>query len=251
MRFSEFKDTQIDEMAGMNAERQENGFVEAIENSISQNNGNPIDLVTGNATVKGVTGATKFTGRQESGSEPYTDIVLETTSGSFNLSMKGPTAPSLAGGGLRGVTAIIPDIGSNFFTAAHKNLIDKGLKAGDKLPDTFGKLNDKDKMLLVIGTSAMGGPIDYMYIGPMDVDYQQQDNVVKINGSLIDATEYANSKDLFFRLRARRIDQTFDPEAKYSDGMPKIYGKSPSRGDSSGRLVIVDRVSSQGEFIIF
>ena len=251
MRFSEFNNTQIDEMAGMNAERQENGFVEAIAESIAQNNGNPIDLITNKASIKGVTGATKFTGRQASGSEPYTDIVLETTNGSFNLSMKGPTAPSLAGGGLRGVTAIIPDIGSNFFTAAHKNLLDKGFEAGDKLPDTFGKLNDDDKLLLVVGTRAMGGPIDYMYIGPMDVDYQQQDNVVKINGSLIGATDYANSKDLFFRLRARRIDQTFDPLATYDNGIPKIYSKSPSRGDSSGRLVIVDRVSSQGELIIF
>jgi hypothetical protein len=253
MKYSEITSThnkQIDE-AGQNAERQENGFVQAIAESIAQNDGNPITLDTGHATVKGVTGATKFTGRQASGSEPYTDVVLQTTNGPLNLSMKGPTAPSLAGGGLRGISEIIPDIGSNFFKAAHKNLIAKGYKEGDKLPDTFGKLNDKDKMLLVVGTTAMGGPIDYMYIGPMDVDHSAESGIVKINGSLIAASDYANSKDLFFRLRARRIDQTFDPKAAYTGGIPKIYGKSPSRGDSAGRLVIVDRVSGRGELVVF
>ena len=237
--------------AGMSAERQENGFVSSIAEAIKNNGGKPINLIAGNETIKGVTGASKYTGRQASGSEPYTDIVLETTSGSFNLSMKGPSAPSLAGGGLRGIQAIIPDIGENFFAAAHKNLLDKGYKAGDKIPDTVGKLNDKDKMLLVVGTEAMGGPIDYMYIGPMEVSYEQDGDTVKINGSLYTSKYYAENKDLYFRLRARRIDQTFDPNAKYSNGSPKIYSKSPSRGDSAGRLVITDKPSSKALLIIF
>ena len=47
------------------------------------------------------------------------------------------------------------------------------------------------------------------------------------------------------------IDQTFDPNAKYSNGAPKIYSKSPSRGDSAGRLVITDKPSSKALLIIF
>jgi hypothetical protein len=43
-------------------------------------------------------------------------------------------------------------------------------------------------------------------------------------------------------LRARREDQRFDPSAKDSTGTPKIYGKSPSKGDSAGRIVVVDTV---------
>ena len=237
--------------AGLNAERQENGFVKSITDAIANNGGKPINLIAGKETIKGVTGATKYTGRQDSGSEPYTDIVLETTNGNLNLSMKGPSAPSLAGGGLRGIQAIIPDIGENFFTRAYDNLVDKGYKAGDKIPDTVGKLNDKDKMLLVVGTKAMGGPIDFMYIGPMDVTHEQNGDTVKVNGSLYTSKYYAETKDLYFRLRARRIDQTFDPEAKYGNGVPKIYGKSPSRGDSAGRLVITDKPSSKALMIIF
>ena len=62
--------------AGINAERQENGFVKSIADAIANNGGKPIKLIAGQTTIDGVTGAEKYMGRQESGSEPYTDIVL-------------------------------------------------------------------------------------------------------------------------------------------------------------------------------
>ena len=97
----------------------------------------------------------------------------------------------------------------------------------------------------------MGGPIDYMYIGPMEVSYTQEGDAVKVNGSLYTSKYYAENKDLYFRLRARRIDQTFDEDAKYSNGIPKIYSKSPSKGDSAGRLMITDKPSSKALQITF
>ena len=237
--------------AGSSAERQETGFVDAINNAVNRNNGKPITLETQDATIKGVVKAEKYSGRQQSGSEPYTDVQIFTSRGILNISMKGPTAPSLAGGGLSGIEAIIPGLGARFFRAAYDNHIKKGLKPGDKVPDTYAKLNDKDKNLLVIGNKAMGGPIDYMYIGPMDVKYTEKNGTVQVNGSLIDSKKYANSKDLFFRLRARRVDQTFDPDASDKNGVPKIYGKSPSRGDSAGRLVVTDKPAKQRDIIVF
>ena len=94
----------------------------------------------------------------------------------------------------------------------------------------------------------MGGPIDFMYIGPMDVigTYDEKKNILKLNGALTMADEYAKTHDLYFRLRARREDQRFNPDAKDKDGTPKIYGVSPSRGDSAGRIVVTDKVSSKG-----
>jgi hypothetical protein len=90
-----------------------------------------------------------------------------------------------------------------------------------------------------------------MYIGPMNVvaPYDVKTNTVKFNGALTEAVEYAKSHDLYFRFRARREDQRFDPDAKDSDGTPKIYGKSPSRGDSAGRIVVTDKVSGKGELV--
>ncbi len=237
--------------AGASAERQENGFVDAVAQAVAENGDKPITIKTKDATVKGVIKAEKFSGRQRSGSEPYTDVQLFTSRGITNLSMKGPSAPSLAGGGLRGIEEIIPGLGARFFRAAYDNHIKKKLKPGDKVPDTYGKLNDKDKKLLVIGNKPMGGPIDYMYIGPMDVKSNFRNGVLEVNGSLIDSNKYADSKDLFFRLRARRGDQTFDPEASDRNGVPKIYGKSPSKGDSAGRLMVTDKAAKTRDIIVF
>jgi len=238
--------------AGSAAERQENSFIAAVEKALKDNNGKPITISSQEDTIKNVTGAKKYTDRSGSGSEPYTDIVIKTTDGVVNVSMKGPSAPSLAGGGLSGIEEIIPGIGNRFFKAAYKNHIDSGLKAGQKVPDTFGLLSDKDKQKLVIGTAAMGGPIDYMYIGPMDVKATNiSTGEIKVNGDMISAKVYAKENPLFFRLRARRDDQTFDPDAKDKDGIPKIYGKSSSKGDSAGRLVVTDKPSSTRNIIEF
>ena len=238
--------------AGASSERQENGFVDAVNNAVNQNGNKPIDIKTKDATIKGVIKAEKFSGRQRSGSEPYTDVQLFTSNGILNLSMKGPSAPSLAGGGLRGIEEIIPGLSARFFRAAYENHIKKNkLKPGDKVPDTYAKLNDREKKLLVIGNAPMGGPIDYMYIGPMDVKSELNGKTLEVNGKLVDAEKYANEKDLFFRLRARRVDQTFDPEAADKNGIPKIYSKSPSKGDSAGRLVITDKPVKARDIITF
>jgi len=243
-------------MAGASAERQESGVVKSIKDAFKKNQKNPITLIAGDTTLIGVIDADKYTGRQAGGSEPYTDVVIKAKSGGkvveINCSLKGESAPSLAGGGLKGLELAVPGIAKKFMTAAYKELKDKKkLKLGDKVPDVFGKISSKDKLKIVIGNKAMGGPIDFMYIGPMTVvsRYDPKKNVLTLNGSLIEAEKFAKTHDLYFRLRARREDQRFDPEAKDTDGTPKIYGKSPSRGDSAGRIVVTDKVPSTGVIV--
>lgn len=234
-------------MAGAAAERQETGFVNAVKSGYRRNGRNPITLVVGKTTIDGVVDASKYTGRQAGGSEPYTDVQIVTLGDKrFNLSMKGEAAPSLAGGGLRGLELAVPGIGRKFMNAVFKHLKDtKKLKAGQKVPDVYGKIGATDKRKIVVGNAQMGGPIDYMYIGGMDVrsSYDEDTSTLTVNNAeLIPAMKYANEHDLYFRLRARREDQRFDPKAKDSNGTPKVYGKSPSRGDSAGRIVVTDKV---------
>lgn len=231
-------------MAGASAERQETGVVNAINKAVKQNKNKPITIVAGSTKISNISGAKKYTGRQASGSEPYTDVILvNKNSKDINLSLKGEAAPSLAGGGLRGLDAIVPGIAGKFMKAAHKQLLSMGVKAGDKVPDVYGKISSINKDKIVIGTKAMGGPIDYMYIGPMDVKstFDAKTQTLTLNGTLTASKIYAKTHDLYFRLRARREDQRFDPSAEQG-GIPKIYGKSPSRGDSAGRIVVTDSV---------
>lgn len=230
-------------MAGASSERQENGLIKAINDAVKANKNNPVTVVFENMTLSGVTKAEKFGGRQAGGSEPYTDVVLYRGTKMLNLSCKGESAPSLAGGGLKGLELAVPGIAKKFMVKAFEHLkTKKKLRIGDKVPDVYGKISKQDKLKIVVGNKAMGGPIDYMYIGPMDVtkQYDNAKNRLKISGSMYEADQYANSKELYFRLRARREDQRFDPTAKDSMGTPKIYGKSPSKGDSAGRIVVTD-----------
>ena len=231
-------------MAGAAAERQENGVVDAVKKAVKKNKNSPITVDAGGVKISNVDNAKKYTGRQASGSEPYTDVIFERKNGkAVNLSLKGEAAPSLAGGGLRGLEAIVPGLAGRFMKAAYDALIDSGLKAGDKVPDVYGKIGAKTKEKIVVGTPAMGGPIDFMYIGPMTVtsSYDEKKNILTLNGKLTESKEYAKTHELYFRLRARREDQRFDPNAQQG-GIPKIYGKSPSRGDSAGRIVVTDSV---------
>ena len=243
-------------MAGESAERQENGVIQKIKSAVKANKNNPVTLKAGKTLLEGVIDAEKFTGRQLGGSEPYTDVVIyvmrKGKKVGINCSLKGESAPSLAGGGLKGLELAVPGIARKFMNAAYKKLKDdKKLRMGDKVPDVFGKISGSDKLKIVIGNVQMGGPIDFMYIGPMNVTgtYDPKKNLLPLNGNLIDATEYAKTHDLYFRLRARREDQRFDPDAKDKQGTPKIYGVSPSKGDSAGRIVVTDKVPSTGVIV--
>ena len=238
--------------AGKKFERQETSFVNAIKAAVKKNGGNAVTVKTGDASIKNVINAKKYSGRASSGSEPYTDVQLFLKNGKFlNVSMKGESAPSLAGGGLTGIEKIIPGFGFKFYIAAYKNHIKNKLKAGQKVPDTYGVLNDADKKLIVVGNLEMGGPIDYMYIGPMNIQSKFDNGVLTVNGKLTSAEKYADSHDLYFRLRARREDQTFDPTSKYPNGAPKIYSRSPSKNEGGSKLVVIDKPASNRDLITF
>lgn len=245
-------------MAGAAAERQEAGLIRHINSAVSKNKKNPITIIAGKQMIEGVIKAEKYKGRQAGGSEPYTDVVLHVQNGKkteqINLSLKGESAPSLAGGGLKGLELAIPGLARRYMSAVDNHLKSKmKLKKGDKVPDVYGKINESVKRKIVVGNENMGGPIDYMYIGRMDVQakYDEKSNRLVLHGNLIPAEEYAKTHDLYFRLRARREDQRYDPSAKDNSGAPKVYGKSPSRGDSAGRIVVTDNTPSSAIIISF
>lgn len=235
-------------MAGHEKERQERALITRVNMTVKQNKGNPITIVTDGASIAGVIKAEKMRMTVRSGAEPYTDIILHllTPKGKekLHVSMKGCKSPSLAGGGISGIDLVSPGLTRKFLKSVYARLLGH-LKAGDKVPDTFGRISKLDRIKVVMGHPAMGGPIDYLYIGPMTLtgDYSPTKNQLYLNGNMFVAKQYAQSHELYLRLRARSIDQRFDPSAKDMFGTPKIYGGFPGRPNSPGRVDVTDWVT--------
>jgi len=231
-------------MAGVSSERQEKGVIDAINRSFKTNGNEPITLIGANGKqIRGVIGAEKHTGRTTSGSEPYTDVIIKTQNKRYNISNKGETAPSLAGGGLSGIETILPGLVKKFLTEGVKQYVRKRYKTGDDVPELFGLIDSDDVKKLLRGNSSVGGPIDFMYIGPMDVTFTYKDGVCYINGNFYTIAEYYTKVGgrLYIRARKRREDQPFTKDEVDSSGLPLIYGKSKTKTDKGRRIVVADR----------
>jgi hypothetical protein len=96
---------------------------------------------------------------------------------------------------------------------------------------------------LLEGSKSTGGPIHYLYTGPMTVTSRLDGTNLILNGKLATPKEFAR-KTLYLRIRKRRNDQTFDPTMKDRNGLPSIMGKSPSKGDANRRIVVAKSIPS-------
>ena len=213
--------------AGKSFERQETSLVKIINRRFRQNKEKPFTIVDVNGNkIRGIRGAGKYKGRGARGSEPYTDVQLHQKSKKINLSNKGPSAPSVAGGGLAGLEVVVPNISEKLFTACLKWYKDNGYKDGDAGVDLYAKVNDDHKEDIVVGSVKMGGPIHYMYIGPMSVKTKKWDAVKKelhLNGNLFKAEEFADEFDIYYRVRKRRVYQVLDFKSKDRAGNHSLF----------------------------
>lgn len=235
--------------AGAAAERQEYGLIDSINALASPEK--PVEVKSAGETIPNVVAASKVDGMNSLGKEPYTDVRLHLLDGTiFNISAKGSSAPSLAGGGLTALNQMLPNLVADFLNTAVDELLTQGYKKGDGgVPDVYGQISSDDAIMILAGDEAMGGPIDYMYQGPMDVtaEYCDTDGIecsVTVSGAFTNIEDYAASHTLYLRARKRRNDQPFDPDATDRAGLPSIFGRSPSKGDSNRRIVITDKVPS-------
>jgi hypothetical protein len=231
-------------MAGVSAERQETGVIDAIRRSVRTNGNKPITLIGANGKkITNVVDAEKHSGRTASGSEPYTDVIIHTTSKKYNVSNKGESAPSLAGGGLSGIETILPGLVKKFLVEGVKQYTKKKYKTGDAVPELFGLIDSGDVKLLLRGNKDVGGPIDFMYIGPMDVEFIYQDGTCTLNGNFYTIDDYYKKVGgkLYIRARKRREDQPFTKDEMDKEGLPLIYGKSKTKSDRGRRIVVADK----------
>ena len=233
------------------SERQEHGLVNAI-NAIP---GVKTIKGTNGLEINGVQSATKVEGSNDLGKEPYADVILKVKGADLKVSAKGGSAPTLASGGLTGMSAMAAENSelrewlTDFYEDAYlfykDRVEDNDLEGvnltGNKLiPDVSRKIPESLLKGIVRGIPVMGGPIDYYYQGAMDVSFEIEGNTLHLkNGKFITVDEFIEDHGgtLYIHLRKRDGDFIFTDEMQDLNGVivRKIF-KKPTSGGAQGRL---------------
>jgi len=240
------------------SERQERGLVNAInsipglKNIISEN-----DII-----IENVIRAEKIEGKNQLGTEPYADIALMISEKEkpILISAKGSLAFSLAGGGLKGISSLAKsndEIGNfikDTYTKAYSfykeivynnNLQDQNLYKSKFTPDVSIKIPDSIIRNIIIGTPEMGGPIDYYYIGDMDVKFDvDEDTIYLLNGELEPIESFIKDEIFYVNIIKREGDIYFTETTQNVNGieLPKIFTKKEGSNSSQCRLVISQKI---------
>lgn len=241
---------------GAGSERQELGLINLLNETAAKGNNYYVQSF---GKDKKILKAVKNEGLSSLGQEPYIDVNIFTQDGKrYGVSMKGESAPSLAGGGLVGIKASAPELLDKMYAAIEKYIKELGLKDGsvvdaNLVPDIFIRIPDKYVKMILVGNEAMGGPVDYMYIGPMTVTgtVSEATHEIKPNGKFYSIDEYMRKvPDFYFRIRKRDLqadNQTkITLNKKNKEGYPLIFA-TPTTGKNNFRLVITDKVPSTGK----
>ena len=187
------------------SERQEHGLV----NVINANPGTVIEQL--GVTVKS---ARSQGGMNALGKEPYIDIFITDTNGKdHGISMKASSSMTIGGGGTAGVFSMFPKLIQRCYDKVEQYLVDMELEDGDvvphgAIPNLFFRIPEKYIAPLMQGNKAMGGPIDWIYVGPSDVTGEVVDGNLNLNGNFYSVADFVEKTagDVFFRVRKRDLD---------------------------------------------
>ena len=231
------------------AERQELGLIEALK-----------DIALRGVKLPGidieVSDVWKNEKRTVTGQEPYIDLfVKDIKNKTYGISCKGDFAPSLAGGGVAGLSRIAPRLVDGIYEKVESYLKnDLGISEGTivpahLVPDIFIPIPNMEMKKILIGNEYIGGPVDYMYVGKMDVSYSFMGQRVTLNGKFYDIESYMKKiGDFYFRVRKRELIGTDSIRVVYKEmnkeGYPVLF-KNPVTNKPNFRLVIDSRVSNR------
>lgn len=245
------------------SERQERGLVDAIMTSQGigkkvyvSSLGEKINIVSAVKNDPKDAGSL-FIPHMKASKEPYTDMIMTVKENNktkqLRVSMKGDTAPSLAGGGLSGLMDIDANMTRNVWSKAINYIKKKGFKQGDvikavEIPDLSIKIPDDLVEKVIVGTPEIGGPITHMYVGPMDVTstYNKQNGELKVNGSFYTVDQYMKKIPSFYIvIRKRDIEDSgkiqidIQGETTNSEGLPVLF-KSPKKSKNNARVIVTN-----------
>tara|TARA_Y100001972_G_C7593723_1_gene297617 strand:- start:34 stop:1023 length:990 start_codon:yes stop_codon:yes gene_type:complete len=186
--------------------------------------------------------------------EAYADLrLIRKGEDPYLLSAKGIVTPSIAGGGLTGITQINNDLANfvaDFYQDAYeyyKEIFD----ANDEIDynTNLYKTNymrDVNRAVpsdliddMLRGNEAMGGPVDGYYIGPMEVEYEVKGDKIITNGDVIPLETFADKYDkIFMHIKKRSGDYYFTDALQTVNGvtMPLIFTNKPGGKMAKSRL---------------
>jgi len=239
-------------------ERREHGIIDAI-NAVP---GVKTLKGTNNVEINGVQTAVKVDGLNEFGSEPYADVILKVKGQDIKLSAKGNEAPTLAGGGVKGMTAMgitnsaIREWLTDFYEDAYQfyqdrveaNNLDGVNLAGNKLiPDVSRKIPKELIKPIIQGTVLMGGPIDYYYQGDMEVKFEVEGNTVHFkNGKFIPIDTFIQEHGgrLYTHIRKRDGDFFLTNSQQDINGtiLRRIFTKKEGSNSTQSRFGTLDKI---------
>jgi hypothetical protein len=233
------------------SERQEMGLIDAI-NKFKEK---PFTLVGANGEkIENVTGARKMPNPPEG--EAYTDVVIETTDGDVNISAKGSSSPSIAGGGLKMSSNLGPEV-ENFIQDFYEDAYEYYKDIFDKTPEVgydtnlyktsyFKDINravpNEIMKTVLIGIERFGGPVNGYYIGPMTVESEVREKELHTNGDIISVDKFLEDyPTIYAHIKKRSGDYFFTDKKKPIPANPDIivpllFAKSPSSNTAQSRF---------------
>lgn len=244
-------------------ERQERGLIEAI-NSIQGIK----TLVFNNTKIEGVKSAKKVGKVEGYKAQAYADIELDTTKGVKKISAKGLQAPTLGGAGLSGFDILNNPTVNSFIEGVYRevateyqqiinsnpNLKEQDLRGNKLFRDVYRQIPKEVEIPIIKGTKEMGGPIDYLYIGNMEVSFEVEGNTVKFAGDLYTVEEFVEKGTPFYVRILQRKDGpcyfTTEKNTKLKNiDVPKIFAIKPDgSGQTQSRLFVTNRATKGRDY---
>ena len=198
--------------------------------------------------------------------EAYADLrLIRKSADPYLLSAKGIVTPSIAGGGLTGVTQINDTLATwvaDFYQDAYdyyKKIFDDNdeIDYNTNLYKT-SFMRDVNRVVptnliddMLRGNEAMGGPVDGYYIGPMEVTYEVEGDKIITNGDVIPLEKFAEKYEkIFMHIKKRSGDYFFTDALQSVNGvtMPLIFTNKPGGKMAKSRLGANPR--TRGQIII-
>lgn len=181
------------------------------------------------------------------GKENLVDVVVwDEKQYSYNVSCKMSHAADLGSGGMTGLLKSVPDLVEKIYWQIRTDLFNYGFEEGmmcdiRHIPSFMYQIPHTYAYKMFQGSDAIGGKIDYIYIGPEKVEYDGH----KFNGEFWSIEDYAKKKPYYLRLRKRDVHDNkvrINFAKLNSQGLPCIFTTGP--GDfAAARFVVDDKLS--------